>query len=96
MTETKEQATARYMVALHSIQTGHSMNPDKSGEIPKHLRVGIDARAADMEGLATLLISKGVFTAEEYHTALADAMEREVRRFEAELSEKYDSKVTLL
>lgn len=40
---------------------------------PKHLRVGVNLRAADAAGLARLLMDKGTFTEEEYieYTRLA-------------------------
>jgi hypothetical protein len=42
-----------------------------------------------------LLVSKGVFTLNEYATAMADAAEREKQRYEDEVSKAYGAKITL-
>jgi predicted unusual protein kinase regulating ubiquinone biosynthesis (AarF/ABC1/UbiB family) len=81
-----EKNKARYDVAAHAMQTGvaYEMNKglrDPATE-PKHLRVGINAAMADHEGLARLLIRKGVITEEEYVESMADAMERELKRYQ--------------
>lgn len=70
---------SRYQAAAHAMQSGVEFTKDKTGQEPKHLRVGINAAMSDMSGLATLLIEKGVITLEEYEKAVADAMEREVK-----------------
>lgn len=57
-----------YDEASHAIQTGVAtlMGRGDKRTDPKHLRTGLDLRAADMEGLATLLIEKGVITSYGY------------------------------
>jgi len=82
----KIRETERYMAAMHRVQTAIAFRPDKKNQEPKHLRTGIDMSKADMGGLATLLIEKGVFTTEEYLTAIADSAEREADNYEDELS----------
>lgn len=56
---------------------------------PKHLRVGIDCRAADAKGLADLLIAKGVFTADEYREAVRKSMIEELERTAQAVCELY-------
>jgi hypothetical protein len=62
---------------------------------PKHLRTGLDMRAADAGGLATLLIAKGVFTELEYIEAIADAAEREQKAYEERLSHALGAHIRL-
>ena len=81
-----EKETARYMAAAHRVQTALAAMPDHQNMTPKHMRVGIDMSKADLGGLATLLIAKGVFTLEEYHTAIANSAEVEANAYENELS----------
>lgn len=96
-------AGERYARCLHMVQTGiaqttvlnmKELGRDQGLE-PKHLRVGIDARAADQKGLVELLIKKGVFDELEYHEAVADSMQAEAEMFARELSERMGVKVTL-
>lgn len=80
----------RYFVAAHAMQAGVAFemeHGDGKPTEPKHLRVGINARACDHTGLVKLLIAKGVITEAEYLKAMADEMELEVERYEARLPE---------
>lgn len=98
MTESIEEARARYMAAAHAMQSGvkAKMEIFPDGETsPKHLRVGVNAAMTEHNGLATLLIAKGVITEEEYTVAMADAMEKEKELYEKELSEHYGTNITL-
>ena len=85
----------RYEAALHRMQSAIALDMtklglDSDGLIPieqrdlvrylKHLRVGINSAMAPQEGLATLLIEKGLFTLSEYETAMTGAAEREADR----------------
>jgi len=85
--ETIDQANKRYAAAAHAMQTAVAIRMSGGGKDtePKHLRVGINSAHVSISGLATLLIDKGVFTPEEYHTAMADAMEKEVALYYEEL-----------
>ena len=87
----------RYDAAAHAVQSGIAaiMGLDPKFASPKSLRTGLDCGKADMEGLVTLLIAKGVFTEAEYGTAMADAMEREKARWEADVSTRMGHKVSL-
>ena len=75
----------RYEDALHAMQSGvqFEMSQGATDTLPKHLRVGINSALVNDAAIATLLIEKGIFTLEEYQKAVADAMEREVVRYEA-------------
>jgi precorrin isomerase len=80
----------RYLDAAHAVQTGIAYLQHTSPALfdSKHVRVGIDTAKVEHAGLATLLIRKGLFTEAEYFEAMADAMEEEQRRLEAELGLK--------
>ena len=77
----------RYINAAHAMQTGVKWEMINKGDseaatTPKHLRVGLNSCLADLSGLATLLMKKGIFTEEEYVEAMADAMEKERDRYQ--------------
>lgn len=94
-----EDDKVRYSRALHAMQAGVAtkMNFDGGSKEtePKHLRVGVNSAMIAQDALARLLISKGVFTEEEYVKELADAMEREKESYEKEVSELMGSNVRL-
>jgi protein tyrosine/serine phosphatase len=96
--EDAEEATERYLRAIHAMQTGvaYMQEYDQSEKDIKHIRVGVNSALVSGAALAQLLIEKGVITREEYHTAQADAMEEEVARYEKMLEEKLGVKITLL
>lgn len=71
--------TEKYNNAAHAVQSAIAFNPNKKVLEPKHLRVGIDMSKADMAGLVTLLIEKGVFTIEEYTAAIENSAEDEAQ-----------------
>ena len=75
----------RYENALHAMQSGvaYEMGLGATDTSPKHLRVGVNSAMVNDAAVATLLIEKGFFTLEEYQKAVADAMEREVVRYES-------------
>lgn len=87
----------RYTAAGHAMQSGvlHLMAVTDS-HTPKHLRVGVNTAHADLASLAKLMLDKGVFTEEEYLTALAEGMEAEKARYEAEISRRTGNPVTLI
>lgn len=68
-----------YVQAGHALQsaTAMLMNYEPIAQ-PKHLRIGLDCRAADAKGLADLLIAKGVFTKEEYIESIRKSMVEEL------------------
>lgn len=77
----------RYMELAHAMQSGVAAEISLKGEhqagaSPKYLRVGINSAFVNDDGLATLLVEKGIITREEYVQAITDAMQREVDRYE--------------
>lgn len=87
--ETLEQATARYKVAARAMQSGVKYYGELIGtrdQEPKHLRVGINSAQVSLSAITSLLVAKGIVTQEEYATAVADAMEDEVVRYQKDLS----------
>jgi hypothetical protein len=86
--EVTEKITAeyeRYNAEVHGIQSavafmqGRGLEPESD----KTLRTGVNTAHASVQALAYLLISKGVFTLEEYATANADAARQERELYEA-------------
>lgn len=81
LNESCEESSKRYNAAAHAMQSGIAMlmnyPADMAAVAPKHLRVGINSAHVTDAALAALLMEKGIFTREEYGTAVADAMERE-------------------
>lgn len=90
MTETVEQAKARYVAAAQAMQSGvaMAMNYDSSQTDPKHLKVGVNSALVTASSIVNLLIAKGVITEAEYFTGLADLMEAE-RDSYAEIVEEH-------
>jgi hypothetical protein len=84
-----EEDRKRYLHHSHRMQSGVEHLKDKNDQTPKQLRVGVNAAMSDQSGLANLLMSKGLFTLDEYEKAMADAMEREADRYEAEVKQQY-------
>jgi hypothetical protein len=87
------------LALLHAMQSGvaQKMNlgiRDASTE-PKHLRVGINNALVEASAIVTVLVDKGVFTPDEYFTALNWLLREEVTRYEKELSDHFGSKITL-
>ncbi len=89
--------TARYMRAAHAVQTGVATEMRWSPGMcePKQLRVGVNTSKVEQAALVTLLIDLGLFTAAQYTTAMADAMEAEKDRAEQRISEQLGTKVNL-
>jgi hypothetical protein len=83
-----------YEEAAHGVQSAIKYEMDREKhEIRstlKHLRVGVDMRAADARALAELLIAKGVFTADEYIEYMRLAANEELARYTEHVREKYD------
>lgn len=92
----------RYAKAMHRMQSAvaYDIARELAGpnnylrlaaveRVVKHLRVGLNSAMASQEGLARLLIDKGVFTLGEYTAAMTPAAEREADARVAEVVEKY-------
>lgn len=90
-----------YRAALHAVQSGVAMKMNYDGgpatgeTSPKHLRVGVNAAMIDSAAMATLLISKGLITEEEYTAALVESSKREVQMYENWLKARLGTNVTL-
>lgn len=82
---------SKYHELLHAMQSGVEFSRDKNDQTPKQLRVGVNAALSDAGGLATLLISKGVFTKEEYELAITQAMAREVENYRHKIADEIGS-----
>ena len=92
----RKSLTDRYNAAAHAMQSGVAyLMASTDAHTPKHLRVGVNTAHADLGSLARLLLSKGVITEEEYLTALAEGMEAEKARYEADISARTGRTVTL-
>ena len=89
----------RYEVLGHAIQSGVALelNHDPASGTPKHLRTGLNLTKVEHGALVRLLISKGVFTLEEYEAELLKGLEAEKEAYEARLSARHGgrTKVTL-
>jgi hypothetical protein len=92
-----------YEQAAHGIQSAIRFEMSRNGlpeegrdsigtivNMLKHLRVGVDTRASDAGGLATLLIKKGVFTMEEYLEHMRLAANDELARYQDHCRREYD------
>lgn len=93
---TYEQAAHGVQSAVSFDMVQHGVNPDlnQATRMLKHLRVGIDMRAADAGALATLLINKGVFTAEEYVEAMRIGANEELARYTEHCRTAYNVNIT--
>lgn len=93
----------RYRAALQAVQAGAATeiglnHPTFHPELQrafKHLRVGIDSAKVEQAALVALLIQRGILTEGDYVGAIADGMEQEKARWEAMLSARLNTKITL-
>lgn len=78
----KQDDIDRYLDAARAMQAGVALEYEHSGvEATKYLRVGVNSALVDSGAMATLLVSKGVITEEEYLKAIADGMDKEVELY---------------
>ena len=88
----------RYERAAHAMQSGVAIEMSHLGTSKeteaKHLRVGVNSAMVDSAALAGLLISKGIFTMEEYAKAVADQMEKEAE-YRKRIADRLGRDVTL-
>lgn len=80
------QSAIRFEMSRHGFADDEL---DKMAQAMKHLRVGLDMRAADAGGLARLLIAKGVFTEAEYIEQVRLAANEELARYEDHCREEF-------
>lgn len=86
----------RYERAAHRVQTAIAAVPSHPNQTPKHMRTGIDMSKSDLAGLSKLLMDKGLFTLEEYLTAIADQAEIEASNYEDELSSRFGKNISTI
>jgi hypothetical protein len=89
-----------YEQAAHGVQSAIRFEMSKAGvpdegqdaviRMLKHLRVGVDMRAADTLGLAKLLMDKRVITKEEYVEQMRLAANEELARYEEHMRAEYN------
>lgn len=93
---TYEQAAhgVQSAVAFEMIKKGVDPDVHEASRMLKHLRTGVDMRAADAGALATLLISKGVFTEEEYVEAMRMGANEELASYTESVCGKYNVNIT--
>lgn len=94
---TAEEFADRNTALRHAIQTGvaHEMVIGVRSTEPKHLRTGLDSAMAEQAAFVRLLVSKGLITEEEYFDTSIQALEEEVARYEARLSQHYGRSIRL-
>lgn len=93
----REELLRRYNELAHAVQTGIAFLIENGDTLatPKHLRVGLDMRAADAGALGRLLISKGVITEREYLTAMVEGAAMEAHSYAEAVQKKLGRRVTL-
>ncbi len=95
--EEKLEWVGRYQSAAHAMQTGvateHALGAQDG--TPKYLRVGVNSALVNDAAIAKLLIDKGIITEDEYLIATTEAMEAEVDRYRARLSQTMGGNVNL-
>lgn len=95
---TIEQLAEENFALLHAVQSGimQKMEAGISKETePKHLRVGVNNALIETSALLTVLVNKGILTAEEYFTEVNNLLREEVKRYEQELTEHYGGKINI-
>jgi hypothetical protein len=86
-----------YNSAAHGVQSAIRFEMTKLGipdsgpivDFIKHLRVGLDCRAADMAGLSGLLIKKKIISLNEYNEYMRLAMNEELARYQDHVRKTY-------
>ena len=97
MTGHDDDLHRRYYAAAHAVQSGVAMelHDDPASGSPKHLRTGLNMAMVEHGALVRLLIKKGLISNAEYMTELVAGVEEEQRQYEARLSARHGTKITL-
>lgn len=92
-----EDLRRRYRAACHAMQSGvaFTVERDPADTTPKHLRVGVNSAMVETSVLAHLLIGRGIFSTEDHLMALVEAMEAEVKLYEARIKQVTGAAITL-
>lgn len=78
-----ESLQHRVQSGIATLEASAFINRRRFQELePKHLRVGVNSALINASALATLLIRKGVITAEEYFDTLIEFWEYEVTSYQ--------------
>jgi hypothetical protein len=87
----------RVAALSHAIQTGVAYDLEKSPSsgTPKHLRTGVNIAMVEHGALVRLLITKGLFTEEEYYEQLIAGLEDEKRTYEERLQALYGGRTKI-
>lgn len=102
---TRDDLERRYLAAAHAVQAGVQMEMNDSppsdtasAVSPKMLRTGLNLAMVEHGALIRVLISKGLFTEEEYFEELVRGVEAEKAAYEQRLSARYGgrTKITLV
>jgi transcription termination factor NusB len=98
----REELQRRYEAAAHAVQAGVAMElnddpPSRSGSAvsPKMLRTGLNLAMVKHGALVRVLISKGLFTEEEYFEELVKGVEDEKRLYEERLTQRFGGKTKI-
>lgn len=92
---TLEEKKRKYHELAHAMQSGIEYSKNQFEREHKHLRVGINTAHSDHAALVSLLLKKEIITEEEYLDSLIEFMEKEVQRYETELSNLYNANIRL-
>jgi hypothetical protein len=99
----RDELQRRYEIAAHAVQAGVAMELNdapphisQSAASPKMLRTGVNLAMVEHGALVRTLISKGLFTEEEYFEQLVLGVEAEKAAYEARLSARFGGKITLV
>jgi hypothetical protein len=84
------QSAVRFEMSRQGYPDDDALQGGKVSQMLKHLRVGLDMRAADTSALAQLMIDKGVFTEDEYIEHMRLAANEELARYEQHIRDEYD------
>jgi transcription termination factor NusB len=98
----RDDLQRRYEAAAHAVQAGVQMElnddpPSRSGSAvsPKMLRTGLNLAMVEHGALVRVLISKGLFTEEEYFEELVKGVEDEKRLYEERLTQRFGGKTKI-
>ena len=92
----EERLGSKQFVNIMMLGVAYQLGRDAKETQPKHLRVGVNSSLITSEAIARLPVAKGIFTELEHAIAQADAMEREVARYEAQIEKHLGKPVKLL
>lgn len=94
---TNEDFSREYERLAHAVQSAIAFDYNKSLDAPdtvvrelKHIRTGLNCLMSDLGALGKLLVSKGVFSEQEYFHAILTNLAQEVERTAIITKQKYN------